>query len=574
MSDMSPAEPPRLAPGTRLNGVFEIDRYVASGRAGEIYRAHAVETGDPAAIETMRADLAGDALALARFRREAYALHDVHHEAVVRYYLFSHDPGTGRHYLAMEFVDGPSLSALMQEGPLGPRAVHMLQQRVAAGLHVAHQHGVIHRHLSPASVLVPGRDPARAKIIGFGAGPADSRDGARIGGGAATVDSDYAAPEQFGLFGGDVTARTDIYSLGLVFAACLLGRPLDRGGTPLEITEKRCAVPDLHEIDERFRPLLERMLQPDPADRPESMAAVAAWRPSRQAAVPQRPGQPASLRRPEAAARRRLAMAAAAVVLVSGIGSAGFYLVSNGGFGLRPDYPWLTAPPDSRREDEGVAAAQGPAAGSRQRIIDFVNAYDGGGCFFITPETVEDGKAILDGLGSTVAPFEALDYEFKQRNGFEPSIGVHQVMAAQCPAVSFLFRTRRQQAAAPRLDAVTTALKEGGPLTGSLSDTGAGAVELLLVADDGYVRNLSLLLRQGGGASPAVRTFAIGIRKTTPGPPRPQLLMAVASARPLEAFRLPPDGTPASQVFPAALAEATRGGQTLSVSVKYFMLEK
>jgi eukaryotic-like serine/threonine-protein kinase len=133
MSDMSPPEPPRLAPGTRLNGVFEIDRYVAAGRAGEIYRAHAVATGDPAAIKTMRADLAGNALALALFRREASALHGVDHEAIVRYYLFSHDPGTGRHYLAMEFVDGPSLSALMAHRPLGASAVHMLQKRLAAG---------------------------------------------------------------------------------------------------------------------------------------------------------------------------------------------------------------------------------------------------------------------------------------------------------------------------------------------------------------------------------------------------------------------------------------------------------
>src|SRR6516162_3002558 len=120
MCDMSPPAPPLLAPGTRLNGVFEIDRYVAAGRAGEIYRAHAVGTGDPAAIKTMRADLAGSALAL--FRREASALHAVNHEAIVRYYLFSHDPATGRHYLAMEFVDGPSLSSLTAHGPLGSGA--------------------------------------------------------------------------------------------------------------------------------------------------------------------------------------------------------------------------------------------------------------------------------------------------------------------------------------------------------------------------------------------------------------------------------------------------------------------
>ncbi len=578
MSDISPSEAQRLAPGTRLNGVFEIDRYVAAGRAGEIYRAHAVETGDPVAIKTMRADLAGGALALALFRREAAALHDVHHEAIVRYYLFSHDPRTGRHYLAMEFVDGPSLSAMMGHGPLGPGALHALQERLAAGLHAAHQHGVIHRSLSPDNVLIPGRDLARAKIIGFGAGPVDSRDGARIGG-VAAVNSDYAVPEQFGLFGGEITARTDIYSLGLVFAACLTGRPLDMGGGPLETVQKRRVVPDLRKIDRRFRPLLEKMLQPDPASRPESMAAVAAWRPGPDAAASTRPARPASspLRR-KAVARRRLAMTAAALALVLGTGSAGFYFASNWFPGLLADSLRLAAPSGPggsvKREDERMPAAErgGPAAASRQRIIEFVNAYDGGDCFFIAPVAVEDGRATLDGLGTSVVPFEVLDYEFKQRNGFEPSIGVHQVMAEQCPAVGFLFHTRHQRGAAPRLEAVTAALKEGGPLTGSVSDAGAGATELLLVADDGYVRNLTTLLKQGAG--PAVRTFAIGIRKTTPGPPRPQLLMAVASAKPLEALRLPPDGTLAAQVFPKALAEAARSSQTLRVSAKYFMLEK
>jgi hypothetical protein len=236
--------------------------------------------------------------------------------------------------------------------------------------------------------------------------------------------------------------------------------------------------------------------------------------------------------------------------------------------------PRLTAQSDANTARLPAARQGGLAGNSRQSIIEFVNAYDGGDCFFITPEEVEDGQATLDGLGSSVAPFEILDYEFKRKNGFEPSIGVHQVTAEQCPAVSFLFQTRRQRGAAPRLDSATAGLKEGGPLTGSISGTGAGAIDLLLVADDGYVRNLTTLLKPGGGAGPALRTFTIGIRKTTPGPPRPQLLMAVASAKPLEALRLPPDGTLAAQVFPNSLAEAAGGGQTLGVAVKYFMLEK
>jgi hypothetical protein len=183
---------------------------------------------------------------------------------------------------------------------------------------------------------------------------------------------------------------------------------------------------------------------------------------------------------------------------------------------------------------------------------------------------VDEGRATLDGLGSSVAPFEVLDYEFKRQNGFEASIGVHQVMPEQCPAVSFLFRTRNQRGVAPRLDAVTAGLKDGGPLTGSISEFGNSNVELLLAADDGYVRNLTALLKPSGNA----KVFTIGIRKTSPGPPRPQLLIVVVSSKPLEALRLPPDGSLAEQVFPQVLAEASQSGQTLNVGAKYFMLEK
>jgi serine/threonine-protein kinase len=419
-------------------------------------------------------------------------------------------------------------------------------------------------------VLIPGRDPARAKIIGFGAAQLRSDGALNVSGAAA--DKDYGAPEQFGLFGGNVTARSDIYSLGLVLAACLRGRPLDMGRTPVEILQRRRAAPDLKDIDRRFRPLLEKMLQPDPADRLDSMAAVAAWRSRSETASapggsPCGPGVITAARQSAVAkgtpAGRRPVFIAAAAGLVALAGAAGLYVASD-----RTDPGTLT--PTHEDAHPELAQPDRPTTGSRERILDFVTTYDGGDCFFISPEEVEDGKATLDGLGSSVAPFEVFDYEFKRRNGFEPSIGLHQVMAEQCPAVSFLFHMRHHRSAAPLLDVVAAGLKDGAPLTGSVSDAGAGVVELLLVADDGYVRNLTALLKQGVGG----RTFTVGIRKTSPGPPRPLILMAVASAKPLEALKLPPDGTLAAQVFPQALVEALRSSQKLGVSAKYFMLEK
>src|SRR5215468_2264209 len=150
------------------------------------------------------------------------------------------------------------------------------------------------------------------------------------------------------------------------------------------------------------------------------------------------------------------AVIAAAVVLLLGVAGVGFYFASDRVSDLASSS--LAVPPNpeaaARKSADTLAAGSQPdrlAISARQRIIEFVNAYDGGDCFFVTPEAVDVDNAVLDGLGSSVAPFEILDHEFKRKNGFEPSIGVHQVMAEQCPAVSFLFHTRHQRSVAPRL---------------------------------------------------------------------------------------------------------------------------
>jgi serine/threonine-protein kinase len=593
MSDSYSAEPTRLsvaeasglAPGTRLNGIYEIEGRIASGGMGEIYRGHAVETGDPVAIKVMRTDLGDNATALALFRKEASALHYIYHEAIVRYYIFSYDPGTGRHYLAMEFVDGQPLSELLQRGPLGFEAVCVLKERLAAGLNAAHQHGIVHRDLSPDNVLIPAGDLAKAKIIDFGiARSTRAGDGTIIGSGFAGKYN-YVSPEQLGLFGGDITAKSDIYSLGLVLAQCLLGRPIDMGGSQLDVLEKRRVIPELRAVEPRFRPLLERMLQPNPVDRPESMAAVAAWRLKPQAwtaagrsAARDRSQAARPAATPAAARGRQLTKFAGALALFLGVAGVGFYVAKDL---ILP--PVRTPPPppgidpsNRQQTDEGgksddAGKTEIPPA-HLERTIEFLIAYDGGDCFFVTPERLSDDPRArdVDGLGSSVAPFDVLSYEFQRQFNSEAAIGLHQVTAEQCPAVNFLFRTRNQPGAAPRLDIVTTGLNQDpAVLTGTLAAFGARHVELLLITDDGYVLNATERLR----ADSRAMTFSIKLDKT-PGPPGPQLVFAIASSQPLLALNLPPDGRRAEQVFSQVLAEASQRRLTLNVSAKYFMLQK
>ena len=302
---------------------------------GEVYKGHTIQTGDPVAIKVLQPEFAGNDAALALFRREASALHNLHHEAIVRYYVFTIEPVLRRPYLAMEFVEGQSLAEVVRREPLTYEAVRSLLKRVAAGLHVAHERGIVHRDVSSDNIMIPGGDVARAKIIDFGIARSTQFGDHTIIGGGFAGKYNYVSPEQLGLFGGDVRAKSDIYSLGLVLVEALTGQPVDMGGSQAAVLDKRRKVPDLGAIDLRIRPLLERMLQPDPDARPNSMAQVATWplataRPGDGPSAPPISASRRSERSPQAPARRRGRRYAwagiLAALLIGGVGAAYFSL--------------------------------------------------------------------------------------------------------------------------------------------------------------------------------------------------------------------------------------------------------
>src|ERR1700733_10760137 len=157
-----------MRPGTRLNNVYEIERLVAQGGMGEVYRGFNLQTGDPVAIKMIRPEFSDDSEILDLFRREASILHSFTNDAIVRYFVFSVDPQLQRAYLAMEFVEGPSLKKRLGSGPLTLAEVRILQKRVASALEAAHEHGVVHRDISPDNLIMPDGDVRSAKVIDFG----------------------------------------------------------------------------------------------------------------------------------------------------------------------------------------------------------------------------------------------------------------------------------------------------------------------------------------------------------------------------------------------------------------------
>jgi len=596
---------PRLSPGTRLNGIYEIDHPIGLGGMREIYKGHVVETGDPVAIKMMLAELSENDAAFTLFRKEASALHHIQHDAVVRYYVFTVEPVLRRPYLAMEFVDGRTLTDILDDdGPLSFEAVRSLLHRLASGLQAAHEHGIVHRDISPDNIILPNNDVTRAKIIDFGIART-AQHGTVIAGGFAGKFS-YVSPEQLGLFGGDVTGKSDIYSLGLVLVQALTGKPLDMGGTQVEIVEKRRKVPDLGAIDMRFRPLLERMLQPDPAQRPDSMAAVAAWSLG-SAPVERRPhvldgGKAAgedSLPIPNGQAARRWRRFAAGALLIAlicgGGGALYFYIMrtptspkpsqailDNSHAEPRKNSPVLPlvpstqspAIPDNSHAELGKNSPSSltplPGISLAERVRNYIEQYDGGNCFFVAPVAISEHAAAIEGFGSSMEPFRSFDAAFQRSIGFEADIGVREITEKQCPAVSFLARLRRDTARAPHLDVDREALRDGDVLNGMIDHYGAHQVALILVSDTGAVQNLSNLLKQGTDA----KTFNIGMKRTEGGGGRqPQLLIAVASPSSVKALQ-PDQPANADQFFGRVLSEAERSGTPLSAVARYFMLEQ
>ncbi len=272
----APAPKPRgdqqFSEGDVLNGIYRIERFLARGGMGEVYEARNVhQQSERVAIKVMLAHMAQDELVAAMFAKESEMLTRLHHEAIVPYRMAARDD-QGRPYLVTEFIDGPSLEERLGQIQLTDDEFANLAQKLAAGLGTAHSLGAIHRDIAPDNILLAEGDPARPKIIDFGIAKDATDSSATIVGDGFAGKLKYVAPEQLGEYDRNVGPWSDIYSLALTLRALAAGKPSDMGGSLSDAVRKRQSVPDLSDLPPRFHAAFEMALQPDPADRPQSMA--------------------------------------------------------------------------------------------------------------------------------------------------------------------------------------------------------------------------------------------------------------------------------------------------------------
>jgi len=205
-----------------LNGRYQLDSPIAKGAAGDVWRGHHISIGKRVAVKVLKAEHAqdDDDWATKRMLREARLLSELDDPAIVDVIDFGREGGCP--YIVMELLEGRTLAAALRtDGPMPWSNAGPLLQQMIEGLASAHRAGVIHRDLKPANIILLA-DDTRAKLVDFGIAGSHKR--TRI-----TVDGEvlgtphFMSPEQSRTM--DLTAPSDVYSLGCVAFSMLSGRP-------------------------------------------------------------------------------------------------------------------------------------------------------------------------------------------------------------------------------------------------------------------------------------------------------------------------------------------------------------
>jgi hypothetical protein len=265
----------RFIPGDVLAGRYRVVGMLGRGGMGEVFRADDLKLKQPVALKFLPESLSNDGAALARFYQEVSVARQVSHRHVCRVYDVA--DAEGSHFISMEYVRGESLSSLLKRiGRLPEDKAVETARQLCAGLAAVHDAGVLHRDLKPANVMIDERGDVRITDFGIAALAGDARGAEALAGTPA-----YMSPEQ--LKGGELTARSDLYSLGLVLYELFTGkRAFEASSLPellrLRQSDTQPSSPSSHvkDLDPMVERVIFRCLERDADKRPATALQVAA----------------------------------------------------------------------------------------------------------------------------------------------------------------------------------------------------------------------------------------------------------------------------------------------------------
>ena len=210
-----------MSPPQQIAGRYVIERRLGAGGMSTVFQANDTVLERPVAVKLLAEHLADDPDFVARFRREALAAARLQHPNVVQVFDSGEDPESHRHYIVMEYVDGPSCADLLRERKqLEVDETVRTIRDACHGLDYAHRAGVIHRDVKPGNLLVT-EEMRITKLADFGiAKAAEQTRITQVGSVLGTAA--YLSPEQ--AHGEEAGPASDIYSLGVCAYQFLTGR--------------------------------------------------------------------------------------------------------------------------------------------------------------------------------------------------------------------------------------------------------------------------------------------------------------------------------------------------------------
>ena len=264
-----------IATGDTISG-YEIEELVGRGGMGEIYRARDPRLDRRVALKLLAERFSEDAEFRERLLRESRIAASLDHPNVIPVYEAGETDD--RLFIAMRFVEGPDLEALLRsDGPLEPARAIAIASQVADALDAAHARGLVHRDVKPSNVLLDRQDRREhVYLADFGLTQSVSDRGPTDGHLVGTVD--YVAPEQ--IRGDDVDGRADVYGLGCVLFKALTGSVPFSGVSDVAVIYAHLETPPPRASERRdtlpeaLDDVLARAMAKEPEDRQPTCAAL------------------------------------------------------------------------------------------------------------------------------------------------------------------------------------------------------------------------------------------------------------------------------------------------------------
>ena len=224
---------PEVSEGSVVDGRYRVLRRIGSGGMADVWLAEDTHLQRQVALKFLHGRFAQDREFVERFRREAEAAAGLQHPNIVSVYDRGEFEGT--YYIAMQYVEGPTLKELIDRGLTPEQAVALIRQVLEAA-RFAHRNGIVHRDLKPQNVIVDGE--GKAVVTDFGIARAGVSEITQTGSVMGTPH--YLSPEQAQGF--EVTAVSDLYSIGVMLYEALTGRVPFEADTAVAVAMKQVSA--------------------------------------------------------------------------------------------------------------------------------------------------------------------------------------------------------------------------------------------------------------------------------------------------------------------------------------------